>query len=115
MADEFQLGSSGNWWESSSSSSSRNRFESASSTAMNSLGVGGGGSFGWPTDLVDTKARSSLDSASVSSTSILFQDRNKLQPDDHSPNPSLLTDPNLQLMGLAISNSQAMDWNQTLL
>lgn len=54
-----------------------------------------------------------MDSASVSSSSIVFQDRNKLQPDD-SANPGLLTDPNLQMMGLALS-SQAMDWNQTLL
>ncbi|XP_059662572.1 transcription factor bHLH123 isoform X2 [Cornus florida] len=97
MADQFQIGG-GNWWD----SSSRNRFDtgsSPSSTALNSTG-----SFGWPSEIVDTKPRSSIDSGSVSGTSNVFQDPQKLQGPDSS----------LQMIGLSLP-SQAMDWNQALL
>ncbi|KAK2984753.1 hypothetical protein RJ640_004578 [Escallonia rubra] len=92
MADEFQLGS-GNWWE----PSSRNRFESGasspSSTARNTTSIS---SFGWPTEIVDAKARSSMDSLSSSSSSVV------------------LSDPNLHMMGLGLP-SPGIDWNQALL
>ncbi|CAK9157646.1 unnamed protein product [Ilex paraguariensis] len=94
MADEFQLGS-GNWWD-----SPRSRFESGSTpstTTTNSLVR-----FGWPTEIVDIKATSSIDSVSDSRSSIVFQDTQKLQ----------VPDPNL--IGLGLS-SQGMDWNQALL
>ncbi|KAF3453564.1 hypothetical protein FNV43_RR04004 [Rhamnella rubrinervis] len=106
MADEYQT--SGNWWD-----SSRNRFESAgtspSSSALNSLG-----SYGWSsTDMVDIKARSCMDSVSVSGTSMVFHDTHqKLQPTDSSSASG--SDPNLHMMGLGLSNSQPMDWNQAL-
>ncbi|CAK9139758.1 unnamed protein product [Ilex paraguariensis] len=103
MADEFQ-----SWW-----GSSRNRFESGStpsSTAINSIV-----SYGWPTEIVDTKARSSMDSISVSGSSInVFQDTQKLQGPTDSAGVGILPDPNLQMIGLGLS-SQGMDWNQALL
>lgn len=116
MADEFQLGS-GNWWD----STSRNRFDStgstpASSTSLNSMG----GSFGtWPTEIVDMKAaRSCMDSSSVSvsGSSMIFPADNsqKLQAHESSSAGGLLSDPNLQMMGLGLS-SQTMDWNQAFL
>lgn len=107
MADEYQT--SGNWWD-----SSRNRFEAAgtspSSSALNSLG-----SYGWSsTDMVDIKARSCMDSVSVSGTSMVFHDTHqKLQATDSSSGSG--ADPNLHMMGLGLSNSQAVDWNQALL
>ncbi|XP_048325105.1 transcription factor bHLH123 [Ziziphus jujuba] len=108
MADEYQT--SGNWWESSRTS----RFEagtSPSSSALNSLG-----SFGWSsTDMVDSiKARSPMDSVSVSGTSMVFHDIQKpqLQGSDSSGGGGA-ADPNLHMMGLGLS-TQAMDWNQAL-
>ncbi|KAL5548180.1 hypothetical protein UlMin_003411 [Ulmus minor] len=96
MADEFQT--SGNWWD-----SSRRRFEAAgtspSSTTLNSLG-----SFGWSTtDMVDIKARSSMDSVSVSGSSSMV-----------AADSSGGGDPNLHMMGLGLS-SQPLDWNQAAL
>ncbi|XP_021905804.1 transcription factor bHLH123 isoform X2 [Carica papaya] len=99
MADEFNT--STNWWD-----SSRNRFDSGSSSSssgINSLG----GSFGWPTEMVDIKARSSMDSVSVSGSSVVFQDTQKLQGSDSGGD-------HLHMMGLGLS-SPAMDWNQALL
>ncbi|KAA8526897.1 hypothetical protein F0562_008874 [Nyssa sinensis] len=100
MADEFQIGS-GNWWD-----SSRNRFDSgsssSSSTALTSIG-----SFGWATEIADTKARSSMDSGSVSGSSNVFQDTQKLQTPD-STGGGALADSNLQMMGLGLS-SQPID------
>lgn len=102
MADEFQT--TGNWWD-----SSRNRFETGASppsSSLNSLG-----SFGWQPDMVEMKARSSMDSGSVSgTTSMVFHDTQKLQGSDSASGG----DPNLHMMGLGL-NSQATDWNQTLL
>lgn len=101
MADEFQT--TGNWWD-----SSRNRFETGASppsSSLNSLG-----SFGWQPDMVEMKARSSMDSGSVSgTTSMVFHDTQKLQGSDSASGG----DPNLHMMGLGL-NSQATDWNQTL-
>lgn len=126
MADEFQMGS-GNWWE----SSARNRYESpvgsttASTSSLNNNNNSGssmGGNFGWPTEIVDIKARSSMDSVSVSGSSMVFpSDSQKLQPHvssavsgGGSAATGLLPDPNLQMMGLGLS-SPTMDWNQALL
>lgn len=122
MADEFQVGS-GNWWD--SSTSSRTRFDrgstAAASTSVNSsINMG---SFGWPTEIV--AARSSMDSSvSMSGGSMLFppavdHSSQKLQAHESSSaggsgEGSMLPDPNLQIMGLALS-SQAMDWNQAAL
>lgn len=106
MADEFRT--SGNWWDSSRS----NRFEagtSPSSSALNSLG-----SFGWSSteNMVDMKSRSSMDSVSVSGSSpMVFHDGQKLQGSDSAPTAA---DPNLHMMGLGLSNSQTIDWNQAL-
>ncbi|XAR56620.1 hypothetical protein NMG60_11037173 [Bertholletia excelsa] len=97
MADEFQLGS-GNWWD-----SSRTRFESGSSPSSSAITTAG--SYGWPPE-----ARSSMESASASGRSVVFQEAQKLQ----GPDSGVLGDPNLQFVGLGLS-SQAMDWNQTLL
>ncbi|CAL5390577.1 unnamed protein product [Camellia sinensis] len=111
MADEFQIGS-GNWWD---SNSSRNRFDSGasppSSSALSSVG-----SFGWPTEIVDLKARSSMDSVSVSGSSMVFHDTQKMPGQDSGggDSGSVLVDPSLQMMRLGLS-AQAMDWNPTLL
>lgn len=121
MADEFQLGS-GNWWD---STSSRNRFDSgstpglaAASTSVNSSNMG---SFGWPTEMV--ASRSCMDSSvSASGSSMVFpavdHSTQKLQAHQSSSSAGddggLLPDPNLQMMGLALS-SQTMDWNQAAL
>lgn len=91
----------GDWW-----GSSRARFEGGT-TLSSSSALSGMGSFGWPTETVDLnfRARSSnsMNSVpvSVSSSSMLFQDTQKLAQDR-----------NLQMMGLGLS-SQPMDWNQT--
>ncbi|KAL7249428.1 hypothetical protein ACSBR1_011589 [Camellia fascicularis] len=111
MADEFQIGS-GNWWD---SNSSRNRFDSGasppSSSALSSVG-----SFGWPTEIVDLKARSSTDSVSVSGSSMVFHDTQRMPGQDSGggDSGSVLVDPSLQMMRLGLS-AQAMDWNPTLL
>lgn len=100
MAEEFQVGG-GNWW-----GSSRARFEGGT-TLSSSSALSGMGSFGWPTEAVDLNFRASSSNfmnsvpVSVSSSSILFQDTQKLAQDR-----------NLQMMGLGLS-SQPMDWNQT--
>nr|XP_008366245.2 transcription factor bHLH123-like isoform X3 [Malus domestica] len=103
MADEFQT--PGNWWD----SSSRTRFETGASppsSSLNSLG-----SFGWQPDMVDIKARSSMDSGSVSGTSsMVFHDTHKLQEGSDSASGG---DPNLHMMALGLS-SPATDWNQAL-
>ncbi|XP_031281454.1 transcription factor bHLH123-like isoform X2 [Pistacia vera] len=104
MADEFNTTT--NWWD-----SSRTRFDnsgsSSSSSGLNSLG-----SFGWPTEMVDIKARTSIDSSvSVSGSSVVFQDTQKLQqPPQDSTSPGA----DLHMMGLGLS-SPSMEWNQTLL
>lgn len=51
-----------------------------------------------------------MDSMSVSDSSVVFQDAQKLQGHDSVGGG----DPNLQMMGLGLS-TQAMDWNQALL
>ncbi|KAA8526898.1 hypothetical protein F0562_008873 [Nyssa sinensis] len=107
MADEFQIGS-GNWWD-----SSRNRFDSGSS-APSTAPLTSIGSFGWATEMVDIKARSSMDSGSVSRSLNVFQDTQKLQGPDSATAAGELVDSELQLMGLGLS-SPAMDWNQSLL
>ncbi|GMY31572.1 transcription factor bHLH123-like [Fagus crenata] len=104
MADEFNT--SGNWWE----SSSRTRFDQ-SGTSSSSSGLNNSlGSFGWPADMADIKARTTMDSMSVSGSSVVFQDTQKLQGHESASGG----DPSLQMMGLGLS-TQAMDWNQTLL
>ncbi|KAM1582892.1 hypothetical protein ACFX10_030571 [Malus domestica] len=103
MADEFQT--PGNWWD----SSSRTRFETGASPPSSSLNRLG--SFGWQPDMVDIKARSSMDSGSVSGTSsMVFHDTHKLQEGSDSASGG---DPNLHMMALGLS-SQATDWNQAL-
>ncbi|CAI9773469.1 unnamed protein product [Fraxinus pennsylvanica] len=96
MADEFQLGSTGSWWD-----TSRNRFGTTSSTQSSTsttLNNKKKSTFEWPTEMSEIKPRSSIDSSSV------FPFSNKLQE----------RDPNLQMMGLGLS-SQGMDWNHSLL
>lgn len=53
--------------------------------------------------------RSSIDSsASVSGSSVVFQDSHKLQ---QAP----AVDSDLQMMGLGLSSPSSLDWNQALL
>ncbi|KAG6385525.1 hypothetical protein SASPL_154361 [Salvia splendens] len=95
MADDFQLGN-GSWWD-----TSRNRFESGTtspasssiSTTLNAIA-----SYGWPTEMVDTKSSRDDDQSSAGGGS----------------GGGVLSSPNLQMMGLGLS-SQSMDWNQALL
>ncbi|XP_044490096.1 transcription factor bHLH123-like isoform X2 [Mangifera indica] len=106
MADEFNTTT--NWWD-----SSRTRFDnsgsSSSSSGLNSLG-----SFGWPTEMVDIKARTSTDS-SVSGSSLVFQDTQKLQqPPQDSTSAAAGGVADLHMVGLGLS-SPSMEWNQTLL
>ncbi|KAK4420706.1 Transcription factor [Sesamum alatum] len=92
--DQFQLGG-GNWWD-----ASRNRFDGAGTTpASISTTLNAIASFGWPTEMVETKSRSSMDSATPSSA---------------AGHGGVLANQNLQMMGLGLS-SQSMDWNQALL
>lgn len=117
MADEFNT--STNWWE-----SSRNRFDSGSSSSATSGLNSNTSSFGWPVtthhhhhhhQMIDIKpntaatTRSSIDSsASVSGSSVVFQDSHKLQQP-----PAV--DSDLQMMGLGLSSPSSLDWNQALL
>ncbi|KAJ8763637.1 hypothetical protein K2173_003109 [Erythroxylum novogranatense] len=99
MADEFNT--STNWWD-----SSRNRFDSGSSSS--SSGLNALSSFAWPSEIVDDKGRSSMESVSISDSSAVYHDTQKLQQgQDHSCS-------DLNMMGLGLS-SHAMEWNQTLL
>ncbi|MCD9640938.1 hypothetical protein HAX54_026695 [Datura stramonium] len=86
MAEEFEIGS-GNWWESSSTSSS------STSTALSSMAS----NFGWPTNIVDIRNRSSLDSESVSQSLT-----------DEGVRPDALSDFNLQIMGLGLNRDQTL-------
>ncbi|XP_020554408.1 transcription factor bHLH123-like, partial [Sesamum indicum] len=91
--DQFQLGG-GNWWD-----TSRNRFDSSGTTPTSiSTTLNAIASFGWPTEMVDTKSRSSMDSATPSSA---------------VGHGGVLANQNLQMMGLGLS-SQSMDWNPAL-
>ncbi|KAJ8754662.1 hypothetical protein K2173_010753 [Erythroxylum novogranatense] len=100
MADEYNTGT--NWWN-----SSRNRFDSGSSSSSSS-GLNSLGSFAWPTEIVDVKGRSCMESLSVADSSAVFHDTQKLQLGrDHSGG-------DLNMMGLGLS-SHAMEWDQTLL
>ncbi|KAA8515433.1 hypothetical protein F0562_018956 [Nyssa sinensis] len=109
MADEFQTGvCSGNWWN-----SSRIFFGSSPcSTVTTDIG-----SFGWPGDLLDMKARSSDESGgSVSDGSIVFQDIQKpQQPDSVTGDGTVFMNSTLQMMGIGLSSSPATNRNQTLL
>ncbi|XP_050215377.1 transcription factor bHLH123-like isoform X2 [Mercurialis annua] len=108
MADEYNT--STNWWD-----SSRTRFDSTTGSSSSSSGqLNSLGSFGsWPSDhLVDVKSRSSMESASVSDTSVAFHDTQKLQ---HLQDSATDHHHHLQMMGLGLSNSHPMDWNQALL
>lgn len=101
--DQFQLGS-GNWWD-----GSRNRFDTAAaataptsiSTTLNAIA-----SFGWPAEMVEMKARSSIDSETPSAAAggAVYQ----------SSGGGVLGNPNLQMMELGLS-SQNMDWNQAFM
>lgn len=111
MADEFQTGvCGGTWWN-----PARNSFiggPSPCSTALNDTG-----SFGWPTEMVDIKARSCEESASVSDSSLVFQDIQKpQQPDSASGGGSMLMESTLQMMGFGLSSSSTTtDWNPALM
>lgn len=115
MADEFQLGN-GSWWD----TSSRNRFESGTTPSSSSISttLNAIASFGWPTEMVDMKSRSSMDSTTASTGGSMV-----LQGGGHDDQSSVgggggggggLSNPNLHMMGLGLS-SQSMDWNQALL
>ncbi|XP_010240994.1 PREDICTED: transcription factor bHLH123-like [Nelumbo nucifera] len=109
MADQFQTGvCSGNWWN-----PTRNGFNGNSSpcsTALNDIG-----SFGWPTEMVDMKTRSTEESASVCDSSIVFSDTQKQQVADSVSGGGVLMDSTLQIMGFGLSSPTTVDWNQALL
>ncbi|XP_058091026.1 transcription factor bHLH112-like [Magnolia sinica] len=107
MADEFQTGiCSGNWWN-----SSRTGFSGSSSPCSTALSEMG--SFGW-TEMADMKSRSCEESsASVSGSSVVFQDTQKAQTSD-SIGSSVLIDSTLQMAGFGLS-SPTIDWSQALL
>ncbi|XP_059277237.1 transcription factor bHLH123-like [Lycium ferocissimum] len=101
MAEEFQIGS-GNGWE-SSSSTTRNRFfdsgiislSSSTTTPSTSTALSSNmaSNFGnWPTNIVDIKNRSSLDSESVS----------------EDVRRDVSSDPNLQMMGVGLNRNQTL-------
>lgn len=100
MADDFQLGS-GSWWD----TSSRNRFESGTSPASSSISttLNAIASYGWTSEMVDMKSRSTMDSTAVS-----------MEPSAGGGGGGVLSAPDLQMMGLGLS-SPSMDWNQALL
>lgn len=62
--------------------------------------------------MADIKARSTMDSLSVSVSSVVLQETQKLQ--GHESAAAAAGDPSLHMMGLGLS-TQAMDWNQALL
>ncbi|KAL5972909.1 hypothetical protein ACLOJK_039715 [Asimina triloba] len=71
--------------------------------------MGGGGG--------DMKSRSCEESssvASVSSSSVVFQDTHKAQPSD-SIGSNVLMESTLQMAGFGLSSSTSMDWSQALL
>lgn len=121
MADEFQT--SGNWWDSSRAS----RFEAGTATSPSSSALNSLSSFGWsnnnnnnsgdntnPNTMVDhIKSRASMESASVSGSSVMaFGEGLKLHGSASDNNSG---DANLHMMGLGLSSSQPMDWNHPLL
>ncbi|KAF8414044.1 hypothetical protein HHK36_002043 [Tetracentron sinense] len=110
MADKFQTGiCSGKWW-----SSSKNGFNGVSSPCSTTVNVTQS-SFGWPTEKVEIKARSCEESASVSGSSIVSLDTQKLQgPDCVTGGSSILMDSALQMMDFRLSSTKK-DWNQALL
>ncbi|CDO99682.1 unnamed protein product [Coffea canephora] len=112
MADEFQGEvCGGSWWN-----SSRSMFGSSpcSSGILHDLG-----SFGWSTDFLDSKARSSDDQSGNSANSdgsIVIQDLQKPnQPESASNNSNLSIDSTLQILGIGLSSPSTTDWDRTLM
>ncbi|XP_038689742.1 transcription factor bHLH123-like isoform X3 [Tripterygium wilfordii] len=96
MADDHQFNTSNNWC----------RYEAAAPSSSSSSTINN--SFGWPNEMVDIKARPSLDSASEpDNSSVVFHNPQKLQ----GPGSTSL---DLQMIDLGLS-SHSMDWNQALL
>ncbi|XP_048235620.1 transcription factor bHLH123 isoform X2 [Ricinus communis] len=108
MADDFNT--STNWWDSSRARFDSTGSSSSSSGQLNSLGGSFNIAANWPSEMVDVKARSSIESASVSDSSVVFHDTQKLQHGQDSSSGD-----HLQVMALGLSSSHAIDWNQTLL
>ncbi|KAF8410923.1 hypothetical protein HHK36_003460 [Tetracentron sinense] len=110
MADEFQSGiCGGNWWN----SSSRTGFNEGSAPC--STGLNDVGSLGWSTEMVDINTRSCEESASVSGSSIVFQDTQKPQGSDCVGGAGgVLMDSTLQMMSFGLS-SPTIDWNHEAL
>ncbi|XP_015886777.1 transcription factor bHLH112 isoform X1 [Ziziphus jujuba] len=120
MAEEFQAGiCGGNWWNSS---------RTAFTASPCSVGLNDLGSFGWPCDMVDIKARSSssygeTNGSVVCDTSIAFQDVQKPQTtesitdtNNSTTTDSILIDSTLQMMGFGLSTSSTTsDLSQALL
>ncbi|CAA2969625.1 transcription factor bHLH123 [Olea europaea subsp. europaea] len=103
MADEYQIGSGGNWWD----KSRINRFETGSSAQKSSISttLNSIASFGWTTGMVDDKARSSMDTGTVPGSSMVFQDSQKLQGQDQSSTGTLLADSNIHMMAFVLSEA----------
>lgn len=113
MADEFQAAGvcGGNWWN-------NNPTRSAYGSSLCSPIITDMGSFGWPADLMDMKARSSDESGSANNSegSIIFQDIQKpINQDSGCGDRSLWMDSTLEMMGSGLSSSITTDWNQTLI
>ncbi|XP_073311587.1 transcription factor bHLH123-like [Primulina huaijiensis] len=104
MSDEFHLGR-GNWWD----STRINRVDDTGTTpASVSARLNAIANFEWPTDTVDMKSRSSMDSGAASGGSMVVQTQTSA-----ASGGGVLTTPNLQMMGLGLS-SQGMDWNPAM-
>ncbi|KZV55966.1 Basic helix-loop-helix DNA-binding superfamily protein [Dorcoceras hygrometricum] len=104
MSDEFHLGR-GNWWD-----STRNRVDdTGTAPASVSARLNAIANFEWPNDMVDMKSRSSIDSGAAPGGSMVVQTQSSA-----ASGGGVLTTPNLQMMGLGLSSSQSMDWNQAM-
>ncbi|KAL3522116.1 hypothetical protein ACH5RR_014950 [Cinchona calisaya] len=108
MADEFQAEvCGGNWWN-----PSRNMFGSSPCSSGGILDLG---TFGWPSDFLDIKSRTSHDDHSASANSdgsIVIHD---LQKPDSSSNNNTSIDSTLQILGIGLTSPPTtIDWNQSL-
>ncbi|XVF25938.1 hypothetical protein REPUB_Repub13aG0257000 [Reevesia pubescens] len=110
MAEEFHGGiCEGTWWN-----STKTMFPGCSSPCSTGFAADMG-SFGWGTDTVDIKTRSSCEESNDSS--IVFQgaQQKTQQGDSDSGGSSILIESTLQMMGFGLSSSTTSDWNQSLL
>ncbi|XP_073124820.1 transcription factor bHLH123 [Henckelia pumila] len=97
--DQFHLGR-GNWWDSTRNSRGVDDAGTAPPPSV-SARLNAIANYDWPTDMVDMKSRSAIDPGAASGASA-------------ASGGGVLATPNLQMMGLGLSNSQGMDWNPAM-